>query len=68
MKESLVTEAVDHITKVESVLDFLSSEIKNNGLCEILTTCQTDLNRAIDLLKWDLLQDGKEFQEEGESI
>lgn len=45
-----ITDAVDLISKVELVLDFLTDSIKNPGLSAILLQCQEDLGEAARLL------------------
>lgn len=42
-----ITNAMDKITKVKSVLEFLSNELDDAGLCFILDQCQNDLDQAI---------------------
>lgn len=45
-----ITDAVDLISKVEFVLDFLTDSVKNQGLTAILLQCQEDLGEANRLL------------------
>ena len=47
MMNERITDTVDRLQKVESVLDFLTTEAKNNGLCVILTNCQAELQESI---------------------
>lgn len=42
-----ITDTIDKLQKVESVLDFLTSEVKNNGLGHILLNCQQELQECI---------------------
>jgi hypothetical protein len=42
-----ITNAIDKIAKVKSVLEFLSNEIDDTGLCFILDQCQIDLDQAV---------------------
>lgn len=46
-----INDAVDVLSKVENILDFLVSEVENTGLCWILGACQDDLNTALSHLK-----------------
>lgn len=49
MPEGII-DAIDSINKVGSILDFLSNEMKDNGLCAILSQCQGDLVAASQLI------------------
>lgn len=46
-----IVDAVDEITKVISILDFLSNETRETGLSFILDGCAEDLKNAYSLIQ-----------------
>jgi hypothetical protein len=46
-----INDAIDVISKVEHILDFLTNEVENDGLCWILGSCQDDLKNAKSYLE-----------------
>lgn len=54
-----ITEAIDAMSKTAKILDFLSRECKDPGLCFILDACVEDLVQAGINLEVSVINEGE---------
>jgi hypothetical protein len=46
------TDAIDRLTKVMSIIEYISYHTKDNGLSSILDHCHYDIHKALEILEW----------------